>query len=133
MRLIHMKSVFILIAKFLAIESLVLFAMLLSLFTITVASQAILTGNDAPVKVQQHPSTFFDKTKPVFNQYENYGIHLVLPIGLALTHAEQAVAFAGAIPKAKINYAHVAATSKISNNNISTESVTVPPSTFWSA
>ena len=125
-----MKSVFILIAKFLAVETFVLLVLLWTLFTISVASQAILTNKDSPLRVQQHPSTFFDDTKPVFNQFENYGIHMVLPIGQALTQCKEAIVFAGAIPKdTYFNYAP--ASSSIDHNNISTTAVKMPPTTYW--
>ena len=124
-----MKNVFLINAQFLAIECIVLFVLLISLFTVTVASQQVLTGNDSPLRVEQHPSTFFDPTKPVFNQFETYGIHMVLPIGQALIHAKKAVAFAGAIPKRAIEYDEVMATSEFNNNSIATK--TLPPSTVW--
>ena len=108
------------------------FVLLCLLFTISVASQAILTNKDSPLRVEKHPSTFFDTTKPVFNQFENYGIHMVLPIGLALNQAKQAVLFAGAIPKGTYaDYAATADTSAITENNISTTEEKTPPTTYW--
>ena len=78
-----MKNIIVLIMKFIAVETFVLLMLLWTLFTVSVTSQVILTNKDSPLRVQQHPSTYFDATKPVFNQFENYGIHMVLPIGQA--------------------------------------------------
>ena len=110
--------------------------LLLASFTISVAAiaaQQVLTGEDAPLKVIQHPSTFFEPTKPVFNQYQTYGIHMVLPIGPALKHAHKAVQFARAVPKKAIEDEEVMAMSEITNNTIFTETSTetLPPSTVW--
>ena len=110
--------------------------LLLTSFTMSVAAitaQQVLTGEDAPLKVIQHPSTFFEPTKPVFNQYQTYGIHMVLPIGPALKHAHKAVQFARAVPKKAIEDEEVMAMSEITNNSISTETSTetLPPSTVW--
>jgi hypothetical protein len=110
--------------------------LLLASFTMSVAAitaQQVLTGEDAPLKVIQHPSTFFEPTKPVFNQYQTYGIHMVLPIGKALKHAHKAVQFARAVPKKAIEDEEVMAMSEITNNSISTETSTetLPPSTVW--
>ena len=114
-----MKNVIVLIAKFLAVETFVLLMLLWTLFTVSVTSQVILSNKDSPLRVQQHPSTYFDATKPIFNQFENYGIHMVLPIGQALTQCKEAIVFAGAIPKdTYFNYAP--ASSSIDHNNIST-------------
>ena len=130
MRLFHMKNIIVLIVKFLAVETFVLFMLLWTLFTVSVTSQVILSNKDSPLRVQQHPSTYFDATKPIFNQFENYGIHMVLPIGQALTQCKEAIVFAGAIPKdTYVNYAPE--TLAITDNNISKTVVKTPPTTFW--
>ena len=112
--------------------------LLFALFTIPVAAlaaQQVLTGRDSPLKVIQHPSTFFEPTKPVFNHYQTYGIHMVLPIGPALKHAHKAVQFANTVKKKAIEeeevMAKVMAESDITNNSISTEPL--PQSTVWSS
>ena len=125
-----MKNIIVLIIKFLAVETFVLFMLLWTLFTVSVTSQVILSNKDSPLRVQQHPSTYFDATKPIFNQFENYGIHMVLPIGQALTQCKEAIVFAGAIPKdTYVNYAPE--TLAITDNNISKTVVKTPPTTFW--
>ena len=81
MRLSHMKHVLVLMFKFIAVETLVTLVLLLTLFTASVTSQVlannntvILSNENSPLRVQQHPSTYFDATKPAFNQFENYGL-----------------------------------------------------------
>ena len=130
MRLFQMKHIIVLIVKFLAVETFVLLMLFWTLFTVSVTSQVILSHKDSPLLVQQHPSTYFDATKPIFNTFENYGIRMVLPIGQALTQCKEAIVFAGAIPKdTYVNYAPE--TLAINNNNISTTVVKTPPTTFW--
>ena len=137
MRLFQMKHVIVLMLKFIAVETFVTLILLLTLFTASVTSQVlskndsvVLSNKDSPLRVQKHPSTYFDATKPVFNQFENYGIHMVLPIGQALSQCKEAIVFAGAIPKdTYVNYAP--ASSSINHNNISTSGVKVPPTTYW--
>ena len=108
--------------------------LLLASFATSVAAidaQQVLTDKDSPLKVIQHPSTFFEPTKPVYNQYQTYGIHMVLPIGPALKHAHKAIQFANTVKKKAIENEEEMAESAISNNSIITE--TLPKSTVWSS
>ena len=86
------KHVFAINAKFLATELLVLFFMLTTVFTITVASQKVITGSESPLKIQQHPPTFFDEVKPAYNEYRHFGIHMA-PWSRAMTLSKFFIAF----------------------------------------
>ena len=84
-------------STFLAIELLMLSAIFTAAMSITVAKEA-MTASESPLKIQQHPSTFFDEVKSAYNEFLYFGIHMVLPIGKALEHAQKAITFASHIP-----------------------------------
>ena len=84
-------------STFLAIELLMLSAIFTAAMSITVAKEAT-TASESPLKIQQHPSTFFDEVKSAYNEFLYFGIHMVLPIGKALEHAQKAITFASHIP-----------------------------------
>ena len=69
-----MRHVIVLMLRFIAVETFVTLILLLTLFTASVTSQVlsknnsvVLSNKDSPLRVQKHPSTYFDATKPVFN------------------------------------------------------------------
>ena len=106
-------------AKFLATELLVLFLISSAALTVTVASQKeAIIASESPLKIQQHPPTFFDEVKPAYNEFLYFGIHMILPIGQALAHAQKAISFASHIPFLPVDVQAMVAPSKFQNNTI---------------
>ena len=77
----------------------------------------------SPPKIAAHASTYFDKVKPIFNDFTHYGIHMKLPIGESVTHAKLALHFVNAIPFDRLNMSDIKDVTSVSDNNLSTTTI----------
>ena len=104
-------------AKFLALELLVLSVIFTAVLNVTVAKEAI-AASESPLKIKQHPSTFFEEVKSAYNEFLYFGIHMVLPIGKALVHAQKAITFASHIPHLPVDIQAMVAPTRFENNTL---------------
>ena len=82
-----------------------------------------------PLGVANHPSTYFDSIKPVYNEFTYYGIYIKLPIGDVIKHARTALQFIHNLPyKSSTRELHNA-TSSGGGNSIKTADV--DPNLVW--
>ena len=118
-------------AKFLATQLLVLSFMFTTVFMITVATQEVapIAASESPLKIQQHPPTFFDEVKSAYNEFLYFGIHMILPIGKALAHAQKAITFASHIPFFPVDIQAMVAPTKFVNNTL--EITKLDPKLVW--
>ena len=87
-----------------------------------------------PLEVTNHPSTYFDIIKPIYNDFTHYGIYIKLPIGDVLRHAKAAIRFIHSLPydqSANRKLATANSSSPAGGNNIKTAEL--DPTLVWSA
>ena len=104
-------------AKFLALELLVLSVIFTAVLNVTVAKEAVAAA-ESPLKIKQHPSTFFEEVKSAYNEFLYFGIHMILPIGQALVHAQKAITFASHIPYLVPDIQAMVAPTRFDNNTL---------------
>lgn len=85
-----------------------------------------------PIKVTQHPSTYFDPIKPVFTQFQFVGVQMEMPIGTVMEHAKTALNYVRSMPYFKVTSLanHLMVNNDTKSNN-TTESL--PERHVWAA
>ena len=108
-------------------------AMLITLATIAASADKVINGtaSTSPLKIVKHPSTYFDRVKPVYNEFSHYGVHMRLPIGDVLNHAREVMYFITTAPMDRGNLSNFKGHSKMDGNNIT--STLLPADQVWQA
>ena len=83
----------------------------------------------SPLKIARHPSTYFDRVKPIFNDFTHYGIHMKMPIGEVVEHAKTAMHFVAAMSFDKWSLEDFQQSSSMSGNDIN--ETAIPADKMW--
>ena len=98
MKWLLLKSIFTLMAIFMTSQLIISTAIVFAVAAAAYAIDTSATTTTYLLKITRHPSTYFDSTKPRFNEFTHFGIRIKMPVGEVIKHAKMAFKFIQKMP-----------------------------------